>query len=255
MIKKSCLVVAKHTFVSFNVCIIKRYTIMKHFKLLKNLAWVCAGALLAAGCGKGDDPGPNTPIANIAVYHVSPDAPKIQFKLDGNVMNPDSMAFGTYSYYLNAYAGTREISAYQREIKKATSSVILQEGSIYSAWLTGRWATPEFVLIQDKLFVPAANKSYIRFVNMSVDAPALDLVTNTGTAVVSNKTYKTASDFVEITGGQNYNFVFRENGSTADKLLLPSVNIANGRMYTIVARGIYNSTGTTALAGDVLVNY
>ncbi len=228
---------------------------MKHFKSLKNWALLSVVALLAVGCAKDSDPGPYQPISSLAVYHVSPDAPKLQFKLNNSVLNTDSAAYGTYGYYLNAYAGSREISAYQREVKKASVTYELKDGSIYSAWLTGRWAAPEFVLIEDKLANPPAGKAYIRFVNMSVDAPALDLVTSTGTGVVSNKAYKTASDFVEIAGGQNYNFVIRESGNTTDKVLLPSVTIQNGHIYTVAAKGIYNGTGATALTGDVLINY
>ena len=90
---------------------------------------------------------------------------------------------------------------------------------------------------------------------MSVDAPALELGTNTGNTITGGRTYKTGSDFVEITGGQSYNFVIRDNGSTTDKVLLPSVTIQTGRIYTIAAKGFYNGTGNSGLTGDVLINY
>lgn len=212
--------------------------------------------LLAAGCSKvNNDPLP--PVANLAVYHVSPDAPKLGFRLNSNLLyqDADSLKFGNFGYYLNAYAGSRELSAYQQSTKKLSATVDLKDGSIYSAWVTGRWAAPELVLLEDKLTNPAAGKANIRFVNMSVDAPALDLVTSTGTTVVSNRAYKENSDFTAIDANQNYNFVIRQNGSTTDKVLLPSVGIQSGRIYTIVAKGFYNETGTTGLSGDVLVNY
>jgi hypothetical protein len=194
-------------------------------------------------------------VSTIAVYHVSPDAPKLQFKLNSSVLNPDSAGYGTYSYYANAYSGSRELSAYQREIKKTTITTTLLEGSIYSAWLTGPWAAAEFVVLEDKLTNPASGKANVRFVNMSFGAPALDLVTSTGTAIVSSTAYKAGSAFVSVDANQNYNFVIRENGSTVDKVLLPSVTIQAGRIYTIVAKGFYTGTGTTALTGDVLINY
>ncbi len=228
---------------------------MKHFKSLKNWALLGVVALFAAGCAKTTDPGPDQPISTMAVYNVSPDAPKVQFKLNSSVINTDSAAYGTYGFYFNAYAGSRELSAYQREIKKVSAAVDLQDGKIYSAWLTGSWATPEFVVLEDKLANPPAGKAYVRFVNMSVDAPALELGTNTGNTITGGRTYKTGSDFVEITGGQSYNFVIRDNGSTTDKVLLPSVTIQTGRIYTIAAKGFYNGTGNSGLTGDVLINY
>jgi len=227
---------------------------MKHLKLLKNLALAGLAVVLASGCAK-DENQQVLPVSTFAVYNVSPDAPKIGFRLNNNVLYNDSVGFGGYGYYLNAYAGTRELSAYQRETKKTTITTTLEEGKIYSAWLAGPWATSEFVILEDKLTNPAAGKANVRFVNMSVGAPALDLVTSTGTAVVSNRVYKENSDFTAIDANQNYNFVIRQNGSTVDKVLLPSVNIQAGRIYTIVAKGLYSGTGNTGLSGDVLINY
>lgn len=227
---------------------------MKNFRSLKNLALAAFVILLAAGCAKTNNE-PNTPVSTLAVYHVSPDAPKLQFKLNSSVLNTDSAGYGTYGYYVNAYSGSRELSAYQREIKKTNITTTLLEGSIYSAWLTGPWASAEFVIIEDKLSNPASGKANVRFVNMSFGSPALDLVTSTGAAVVSNTAYKTGSDFISLDGNQNYNFVIRANGTTVDKVLLPSVTIQTGRIYTIVAKGFYTGTGTTALGGDVLINY
>lgn len=227
---------------------------MKNFRSLKNLALAAFAILLIAGCAKtNDEPGPA--VSTLAVYHVSPDAPKLQFKLNNSVLNADSAAYGTYGFYVNAYSGSRELAAYQREIKKTNITTTLLEGSIYSAWLTGPWASAEFVILEDKLTNPASGKANIRFVNMSFGSPTLDLVTSTGTTVVSNTAYKTGSTFASIDGNQNYNFVIRENGSTVDKVLLPSVTIQAGRIYTIVAKGFYTGTGTTALTGDVLINY
>lgn len=227
---------------------------MKLFKSFKIFALAGFAVLLAAGCAKTNNE-PNTPVSTLAVYHVSPDAPKLQFKLNSNVLNPDSAAYGTYGFYFNAIAGSRELAAYQREVKKTTIAANLMEGSIYSAWLTGPWASAEFVILEDKLTNPASGKANVRFVNMSIGSPALDLVTSTGTAVISNTNYKTGSDFASITGDQNYNFVIRATGSTVDKFVLPSVTIQAGRIYTIVAKGFYSGTGTTALGGDVLINY
>jgi hypothetical protein len=227
---------------------------MKYFRSLKNLALAGVAIVLATGCIKdNDEPGPA--VSNIAVYHVSPDAPKLQFKLNSSVLNADSAAYGTYGFYVNALSGSRELSAYQREVKKTTITTTLLEGSIYSAWLTGPWASAEFVVLEDKLTNPASGKANVRFVNMSVGSPTLDLLTSSGASVVSNTAYKAGSDFTSIDANQNYNFVIRESGSTVDKVLLPSVTIQAGRIYTIVAKGFYTGTGTTALTGDVLINY
>lgn len=236
------------------LCITIYFTIiMKHFRSLKNLALGALAILLAAGCAKVDDT-PRTPISSLAVYQTSPDAPKVSFHLNSSIINGDSAAYGTYGVYLPAYSGTRELSVYQGAAKKISASVTLKDGSIYSAYLTGRWAAPELVLLEDSLSNPPSGKANIRFVNMSVDAPSLDLV-NSNTVVISGREYKKNSNFTAVTGNNQYSFSIREHGSTVDKVVIPSVTIQNGRIYTIVAKGFYNGTGATGISADVLTNY
>lgn len=209
---------------------------------------------LITGCAKIDN-NDRVPIANLAVYHVSPDAPKVGFRLNTSIFNVDSVAYGTYGYYQNAAPGTRDLAVYQGTTKKINTQLTLTDGGIYSAYLAGSWAFPELVVLEDSLSNPASGKANIRFVNMSVGAPSLDLATNTGTAIVSGRAYKKNSNFIGINGDQSYNFTIREHGSTVDKVLLPSVVVQAGRIYTIVAKGFYTGTGAKGLSGDVLTNY
>lgn len=227
---------------------------MKHFNFLKSLALGGLALLLVTGCAKIENPN-YVPVANLAVYHTSPDAPKVGFRLNTSSLNVDSAAYGTYGYYLNATPGTRDLAVYQGSVKKINAAITLKDGAIYSAYLTGAWANPELVVLEDSLSNPASGKANIRFVNMSVGAPSLDLATNTGTVVVSGKEYKKNSNFTGINGNQSYNFTIRVHGSTVDKVVLPSVTIQAGRIYTIIAKGFYTGTGATGLSGDVLINY
>ena len=226
---------------------------MKHFNFFKLALGGLAGLLLT-GCAKIENSDP-VPISNLAVYHTSPDAPKVGFRLNTSILNVDSAAYGTYGYYLNASPGTRDLAVYQGSVKKINAAINLNNGAIYSAYLTGSWANPELVVLEDSLTNPASGKANIRFVNMSVGAPSLDLATNTGTVLVSGREYKKNSKFTGIDGNQSYNFTIRVHGTTVDKVLLPSVVIQSGRIYTIVAKGFYTGTGNAGLSGDVLTNY
>ena len=225
-------------------------------KLLKLLTVAGLVIVAAAGCKKDSDYQTLPPISAVSFYHASPDAPKLSFYLNSNkIFEGDSSAYKSSIYYVNAYSGNRELSAYKGSERKFIKSFTLAEGHIYSAFLTGKYSTAEFVLLEDSLSTPAAGKAHIRFVNMSVESPALDLGVSGGASFITNKAYKANSGFTVIEGNKQYNFVVRNNGSTVDKVVLPSVNIEAGHIYTVWARGIYSATDGAALGAEITKNH
>ncbi|MDB5002410.1 MAG: hypothetical protein JWQ34_635 [Mucilaginibacter sp.] len=224
---------------------------MKHLKL-----FAAAGLIIltAAGCKKTTyDPPPV--ISAVSFYNVSPDAPPVSIYLNTNKIQYDSLLYKGNIDYVNAYSGTREVSAYRNNEKKIFKSINFAEGKFYSVFLTGNWSTAEFVSLDDSLTRPAVGKANIRFVNMSIGSPTLDLGLNTGTTLIAGRVYKANSAFTAIDGDKQYTFVVREHGTTVNKVTIPSVNIIAGHSYTIWARGIYTATDGAALGADIVRNY
>jgi hypothetical protein len=224
---------------------------MKHVKLLIATVLII---LTAAGCKKTTYEPPQA-VSAIGFFGASPDAPPLSIYLNSNKLDEDSLDYKGSIFYVNAYSGNRDIIAYKSGVKKITQTVKLEDGKIYSCYLTGNYSTAEFVLLEDSLSTPAIGKANIRFVNMSVEAPSLDLGLNDGTTVISGRTYKANSGFTTIAGEKQYSFVIREHGSTVNKVIVPAVNIMAGHNYTIWTRGIYTATDGAALAADVVLNY
>jgi hypothetical protein len=226
---------------------------MKKFTLLAAVGLII---LTATSCTKDNfDNEPPQPIAVVGFYAASPDAPKLSMYLNANKIPADSLAYKGRIDYVNAYPGNREINAYRNGTKVLTKAVKLDEGKFYSAFLTGNYSTAEFVLLQDSLINPAVGKATIRFVNMSVGTPALDLALSNGTTVISNRTYKANSAFTPIDGDTQISFVIREHGSTVNKVVMAPVNIIAGHNYTVWTRGIYTATDGAALDAGIVINY
>ncbi|MCC8423867.1 DUF4397 domain-containing protein [Mucilaginibacter sp. UR6-11] len=224
---------------------------MKHLKLLAAAGLVI---LTAVSCKKTTYEPPPA-ISAISFYNASPDAPAVSIYLNANKIQYDSLSYKGGIEYVNAYSGNREVSAYRNNEKKVYKNITLDQGKFYSAFLTGNWSTAEFVLLEDSLIRPAAGKANIRFVNMSIGSPTLDLALNTGTTLVSGRAYKANSAYTPIDGEKQYTFVIREHGTTVNKVTLPSVNLLSGHSYTIWARGIYAATDATALGAEIVRNY
>lgn len=231
---------------------------MKHLKLFAAVGLII---LTAAGCKKTIyDPPPA--ISAVSFYNASPDAPPVSIYLNPNKIQSDSLLYKGNIDYVNAYSGTREISAYRNNEKKVFKSINFAEGKFYSVFLINNWSNAEFVSLDDSLTRPAVGKANIRFVNMSIGSPTmnmasptLDLGLNTGATLIAGRAYKANSAFSAIDGDKQYTFVVREHGTTVDKVTIPSVNILAGHSYTIWARGIYTATDGTALGADIVRNY
>lgn len=227
---------------------------MKYFNLLKITFVLSLVIIVAAGCRKDYNRPVYTPISAMAFFNASPDAPTVGLMLDQNTVN-GTFAYTDRSYYFNAYSGTRKAAIMENGVKKLTSDIILKQGKYYSLFLAGPYATGEFVLMEDSLKSTAPDKVNIRFVNMSVGAPSLDLGLTDGTTLVSGRTYKQNSAYIGINGNTTYNFVIRDHGSTVAKVTLPATMLNTGRHYTIWAKGTYTGTGAAALGAEVDRNY
>jgi hypothetical protein len=225
-------------------------------KKITLLAAVGLMILTAASCTKDNfNNEPPQPIAVVGFYNASPDAPKLSMYLDANKIPADSLPYKGRIDYVNAFPGNREINAYRNGTKVLTKAVTLDESKFYSAFLTGNYSTAEFVLLQDSLINPPQGKATIRFVNMGVGAPALDLLTSNGTSIVANRTYKANSAFIPIEGDTQYSFVIREHGSTVNKVIMAPYVLHAGHNYTIWTRGIYTATDGAALDAGIVMNY
>jgi len=84
----------------------------------------------------------------------------------------------------------------------------------------------------------STEKAFVRFVNLSPDAPSLDLSLNNETQnLITNKSYKEVSSFIEITPG-TYSFDTKNDADGAVMSTLSSTVLTAGQYYTVMAIGL-----------------
>jgi hypothetical protein len=91
--------------------------------------------------------------------------------------------------YISAYTGKRTATftpAGTKTVYKA-DTLTLNENRYYSLFLANTAGHEEFVLLKDTITRPADGKASIRFINLSPDAPAADLVIKDGATLAANK--------------------------------------------------------------------
>lgn len=203
-----------------------------------------AGLIITAfsSCSQDDDdcPAPNVlAVAHASVVNALPGSQPVNFYFDGNMVNYYGLPYGAGLDYINAYTGKRTIDVYDTQTNQrvTSGSVDFFDGKAYSVFLTGTETTPNLLVINDDLDQPSSGNAGVRLINLSADAPAVDLVIKQGPTLATNISYKGSSTFNKIAGANSYDIEIRQSGT--DKVLssLQNVKFRNGSLYTVLLEG------------------
>jgi hypothetical protein len=230
-------------------------------KTLKRLmAVVGAGCLLSVlftSCLKSKNDYTPPPSAYVAFIQASAGQEPLDLYFNSNKVNQFALNYGDGIDYFKAYTGLRTANVYTAgSMTKVFSDTIrLNPNIAYSLFLVNTVAHPGFLLLTDSVSRPAAGKATVRFVNVSPDAPAVDLAVKDSAAFVSNKAFKGASSFIAKDGGRAYTFEVRQHGTSTVLATLNNVTLNSGQVYTIWLRGLVNtSVAAEKLTADILIN-
>lgn len=228
-------------------------------RLIAMISGVCMlSVLILSSCLKqNDNQTYNPPIAIATVIQASPDEPPIDLTFDNNKVNINPLNFADHIGYFQAYAGTRQI----KFVNHVTSGTVLADtatlaqNNAYSIFLVNKPAQPAMLIVKDTVSRPADGKASIRFINLTPDAPAVDLAVTGGAVLIGNVAYKGHSTFIPVTGNNNYNFEIRQHGTNTVLATLANISLNSSYVYTIWFGGLLNPTTTTDKAAiNIMTN-
>lgn len=237
---------------------LKFYTFTKTIKTMNtNLSKFAAFFLLSAvivfsSCDKDED----DPKSNVMVVHATPDAPGIDVLIDNSVENTTPLTYRNSIGYFDVEPGIRnvKINATGTTTTLINAEVDLNENDYYSIFTVDSLDNISALVVEDDLSTPRDGKAHVRFLHLAPGAPAVDVaVASSGEVVFDNVAYKEGTGFMSVDAG-TYNLDVRLAGTATISLVLPTMTFANGKSYTVYARGFLLGTGTHALGTEVIVN-
>ncbi|TCC97110.1 DUF4397 domain-containing protein [Pedobacter hiemivivus] len=207
---------------------------------IKKLCKLIIGAiflfgLTLASCSKETE---SVAYSYLSIANASPTLGTYNIYLDGTKYNTSgAVAFGGVITYSSLTAGDHTLSFTTESSSNVLTSktVSLEDNEAYSAFLIDKGDKQEVLLVKDEMTVASTEKAFIRFINLSPDAPALDLSVSDGETLISDKAYKSASAFQAI-DPKVYSFELKANGIV--KALLADQTLTAGKYYTIISRGL-----------------
>jgi hypothetical protein len=222
--------------------------------LILTMALTLPFALMA--CSDDENPAAPTPTpqASVNVVHASPDAPGVDLLVDGTKAGTN-LTFPNNTGYLKVTAGTRnvKVNVTGTSDTRIEGDIPVDANKYYSVFAVNTVANIEPLILVDDLTAPAAGKAHVRFIHLSPNAPSVDITLSDGTVVFGNYMFKDASAFTPLDAG-TYPLQVREAGTTNVVLDLGDVTVANGKIYTVFAKGLVGGTGNQALGAQIIVN-
>lgn len=201
---------------------------------------------------------PPTPKSKILVVHASPDAPKVDILLDNSFV--DTLSFPRNTSYIEINSGTRNVKvrATGTTIIPIDANVNFDANKNYSIFAVDSLSKVSALITVDDLSTPASGKAHVRFIHLSPDAPAVNIIANGSVTLFSNRTFNktiTASEqaFTPVDAG-TYNLQVRTSEGNVLALDLPGITLTAGKIYTIFAKGFLGGTGVQSLGAQIIVN-
>lgn len=216
--------------------------------IFKTFVAVAAIATVFTACSK--DKYEPQQVAGLSIIDAAPDTLSLDFYIDQTrVNNNRALKFNDKIDYLNLFPGGRTLSIAKRNSRTALTyqNFNLASGVGYSVFILDTLQTNEkrFLLTQDDLSAPAADKAKVRFVNLSF-SPTLNPgglglgIAGAETDLFTAKAFYQYTDFTAIDPGESITFNIKEENQVVTTL--PNVKIEKGKIYTIYAKG--NSAAT-----------
>jgi hypothetical protein len=227
-------------------------------KSIKNLAAIFVMAsLVIVGCSDDDNDNPTTPAlekANVKVVHASPDAPGVDLLVDNNIAG-SNLTFPNNTGYLEVEEGTRNVKV---NVTGTSTTVIEADLAIsgntnYSVFAVDAVANLSPLVIVDDLSAPASGNAHVRFIHLSPDAPAVDITTTDGTVVFGDYSFKEYTAFTPLPAG-SYDLQVRLAGTDTVVLELSGIQVMDGNIYTVFAKGFVSGMGNQALGAEIIIN-
>lgn len=186
-------------------------------------------------------------IAGLSLINAVPSSELLDIYADNNRASVTDFGFGTKLNYVNAFAGSRNITVTKKgsNVSLYAERFTLEQQNGYSLFVIDPLTNVKLLMLKDNLTAPSTGKAKIRFVHVAPDAPALNLtLTGNTTNLFAEKAYKGYTDFIEVNATADADFEVKNTAGTVIATL-SDAKLEQGKIYTVYAKGLLANTDAT----------
>ncbi len=175
----------------------------------------------------------------IRILHASPDAPAVDIYANNSLI-AKNLPYKGFTPYLSLPAGTYNIKVFPTG--KKTNPVLSKNlnipgNSIFTVAAINKLADIDLFPIMEPTNSIPPNKTMIRFVHLSPNAPSVDITSPNGNKLFENVSFKEITNYIPVSSG-TYILEVRPTGTEDIVLYVPNINLKPNRFYSVYAVGL-----------------
>ena len=207
-----------------------------------------------SSCLKSKDNYTEPPAASLMLVNASSGVPDMDFYLNRSLVNNSgSIEYPSATNYFQLYQGNWEVAVakYGGNVALSAGTAVFVGGKYYTVFAARKSATSTdsvaLFASTDDLTAPPSGKAKIRFINLTPDAPAMDVAVKDSTTVLTGQAFGKMSDFITVSPKDAFVLELHEAGNSNVKLTTSSFTVRADKIYTVYSHGLWNvSSGDTA---------
>ena len=179
--------------------------------------------------------------SSIRILHAVPKAPNVDVYANGNLLVKD-LSFSSISNYLDLAPGTYEIPLYIAgfyDTPLITQNLQFAPSANYTISAVTLAGNLYLFKLRDAGISTQPDSAYLRFMNLSQNAPLLSLALPTGTQLFNEVEYLETTGYYTTSPGI-YNFKVIISGANVVYKNIKNLTLEGGKLYTIYIIGIFN---------------
>ncbi len=176
----------------------------------------------------------------IRVFHAAPGAPEVDIYANGKKV-ANRLVYGQFTDYVSVSAGMYIVEAFPVGLKDSPILSIrlpIVENKVYTLSVIGILPNIGVLPVEDEYQMLSPNRVNIRFINLSPNAPSLNLALRYGQNIFTDINYTEASQYTPVLPG-NYNLVVKPTSVNTIVVNLPNVRLLPNRNLTFYVLGMY----------------
>lgn len=179
------------------------------------------------------------PVSYLRILHAVPDAPKVDVYLNDKLI-ANNLAFKQFTEYLSIVPGYYNVKIYpagNTSNPVINTSFSASGNNIYTAAAIGLLKNIYLKVIEDTPMAVAPNKTMVRFVHLSPDAPMVNVVLPNKNIGFENVSFGEVTNYKEMSPG--ISTIQISAAQTGDVVLMsPNARFGGNKFYSIYAVGL-----------------
>lgn len=179
-------------------------------------------------------------LSYIRLFHAAPGAPEVDIYANGKQV-AKRLVYGQFTDYVSVSAGTYIIEAFPVGLKDSPILRVrlpIVQNKVYTLCVIGLLPNIGILPVEDEYQVLSPSRVNIRFINLSPNAPALNLALRSGLNLFTDINYTEASQYSSVVPG-TYNLVVKPTAVNTIVVNVPNVRLLPKRNITFYVLGMY----------------